>query len=155
MLQEYPWFLVPSPVPAFQASSLLVVAFSLGGDGDISELLDAELLEVSHWHLPTGADGRRVGHAPSRAQVPRSLIRNSNRRSNPSRTQRTDPETAGASEWLVGSCAWCRASPAVMALSAGGDGGRRSPELLTRSSHVSQQLPNNRDLSVHALRDRL
>ena len=33
MLQEYPRFLVPSPVPAFQASSLLVVAFSLGGDG--------------------------------------------------------------------------------------------------------------------------
>src|SRR5215475_12277713 len=102
MLQEYPRFVVPSPVPAFQASSLLVVAFSLGGDGDISELLDAELLQVSHWHLPTGADGRRVGHAPSRAQVPRSLIRN---RSNPSRTQRTDPETAGASERLVGSCA--------------------------------------------------
>jgi len=44
MLQEYPRFLVPSPVPAFQASSLLAVAFSLGGDGDISELLDAELL---------------------------------------------------------------------------------------------------------------
>ena len=44
MLQEYPRFLVPSPVPAFQASSLLVVAFSPGGDGDISELLDAELL---------------------------------------------------------------------------------------------------------------
>src|SRR5215813_10922976 len=120
MLQEYPRFLVPSPVPAFQASSLLVVAFSLGGDGDISELLDAELLYVSHWHLPTGAEGRRVGHAPSRAQVPRSLIRNSNRRSNPS----SDPETAGASERLVGSCAWCRASPAVMALSAGGGGGR-------------------------------
>src|SRR5262245_37587096 len=36
---------------------------------------------------------------------------------------------AGASERLVGSCAWCRASPAVMALSAGGDGGGRSPNL--------------------------
>ena len=29
----------------------------------ISELLDAELLEVSHWHFPTSADGRRVGRS--------------------------------------------------------------------------------------------
>src|SRR5215471_6038696 len=48
--------------------------------------------------------------------------------------------------WLQWGC-W-----RALAFSAGGDGGRRSPELLTRSATFcgSQQLPNNRDLSVHA-----
>src|SRR5262249_17101713 len=129
MLQEYPRLLVPSPVPASRPHLCWWWPSRLVATATSANCLTLNYYSC-HWHLPTGADGRRVGHAPSRAQVPRSLIRNSNRRSNPSRTQRTDPETAGASERLVGSCAWCRASPAVMALSAGRDDVRRSPEHL-------------------------